>query len=248
MPRGVRRSLEVREHDAVAWTTARKSGISVEAIAAESGAAPATVSRATSGGGPFPGARTSSETAAKWARQRLDGEAVRDIAAQAGVSPTTAYVATRPYGPFRRMHAENDAMAREWADLRATGVSLARISRRYGVGTSTIAKVTNGFGPFPAPTRGSNDTLSLRGVSRLSGVSVPALRRRVANGDLPAPAGYGPRGWRFWLKADIISWLDASDLEECRLCGARFKSIGWHLVSRHGLDTAQYRTVPPEVR
>ena len=118
----------------------------MEAIAAESGAAPATVLRATSGRGPFPRGRTSTETAAQWARQRLDGQAVRDIAAQAGVSPTTAYVATRPYGPFRRMHAKDDAMAREWADLRATGVSLARISRRYGVGTSTIAKVTNGLG------------------------------------------------------------------------------------------------------
>ena len=128
------------------------------------------------------------------------------------------------------------------------GAKSPRELMNTAVGTSTIARVTNGFGPFPTPTRGSSDTLSLRGVSRLSGVSVPALRRRVANGDLPAPAGYGPRGWRFWLKADIISWLEASDLEECRLCGARLKSIGWHLVSRHGLDTAQYRRAPAEVR
>lgn len=173
---GVRRRVEARLRDADAWTAARGAGDSVAEIAHAAGVSPATVSRATSGQGPFPKPAQPQDSAG-WARRRLDGEPVAQISSLAGVSTTTVYAATKPFGPFPTARstaaAKNEGKAVEWAALRRSGTSILAIARRYAVPASTVSRVTRPLGPFPPSSAAGAGTVSLRGISRAR--HLPAL-------------------------------------------------------------------------
>lgn len=253
VPRGVRRPADARLRDAQAWTAARAAGDSVAEIARASGASPATVSRATSGHGPFPrlGQPPGAAAAAGWAQRRREGEPVPQISRLAGVSTTSVYTATKAFGPFPTTRAAaaatNESRAPEWAALRQSGASLAAIARQYAVTAPTISRVTRPLGPFPAPSPAGPGTISLRGISRLSGLTMPALRRRADQGELPPPAGHPHGGWPYWRVDDIRHWLEASTLDPCPHCGTRLKRLDWHLISRHA-DTLGRRHLTADGR
>ncbi len=215
MVRGVRWSVEARRWDADGWTAARMSGDRVADIALAAGVSRPTVYRATSTRGPFPAHGTLAAVGAGWARRRWEGEPVAEIARQAGVSTSAVSAATKPFGPFptlrTRLVAQNQARAEEWADLRRAGASLAAICRQDAVDRDMVSLLTRPLGPFPAPGPGGAGTLGLRGVSRMSGISLSALRRRRDKGQLPAPAGVQQGGWPYWRVADVQRWLEESN-------------------------------------
>lgn len=244
MWRGVRRSPTVAE-DTIRWVAARRDGRTVADIAAGAGLSKATVSRATSRHGPFPSHRQGKEVASDWARGRRRGETVTPIAQDALVSAGQVTAATRPYGPFRRASVRDPSTAVEWAEERRRRVPAAEIAQRCQVPISRVYDATRAFGPFPSPLQGAAGTVSLRGISRMSGVSLPALTLRLRGGTLPDPAGHGPRGWPYWNIDDIHDWLTASTLPACPLCGARVQRLDSHLHMRHPTTPAHPDPVGP---
>lgn len=163
---------------------------------------------------------------------------VRQVAAQTGVSAAAVWAATKPQGPYPRQAAATPQRGEQWAQQRAAGESVARIAHSEQVGVSIVSTATRGFGPFPPASPGGAGTLSLRGVSRVAGLSLPALRRRIDQGELPAPAGHRPGGWPYWDAGDIQRWLEESPLRRCPICQARLKRLDVHLLRRHGAGTS----------
>jgi len=231
--RGVRRSATAKAEDTIRRVAARRSGRTVADIAAGAGVSKATVSRATSPHGPFPSHRNRQEPASCWARRRRRGETVASIARDVGVTTGRVAAATRLYGPFPRGRLTDPSTAAHWAEERRRRVPAAEIARRCQVPISRVYDATRTLGPFPSPLQGAAGTVSLRGISRMSGVSLPALTLRLRRGTLPDPAGHGPRGWPYWNIDDIQDWLAASTLPACPLCRARVQRLDSHLLLSH---------------
>ncbi len=63
--------------------------------------------------------------------------------------------------------------------------SAAEIAHRCQVPISRVYDATRTLGPFPSPLQGAAGTVSLHGISRMSGVSLPALTLRLRRG-IPA--------------------------------------------------------------
>ncbi len=115
---------------------------------------------------------------------------------------------------------------------------MTRIADREHVGASIVSKATRRFGPFPPASPAGAGTLSLRGVSRVAGLTLPALRARIDHGELPAPAGHRPGGWPYWDAGDIEDWLEQSPHRRCPICQARLKRLDVHMLRRHGARTS----------
>ncbi len=161
--------------------------------------------------------------------RRRRGETVASIARDVGVTTGRVAAATRLYGPFPRGRLTDPSTAAHWAEERRR-VPAAEIAHRCQVPISRVYDATRTLGPFPSPLQGAAGTVSLRGISRMSGVSLPALTLRLRRGTLPDPAGHGPRGWPYWNIDDIQDWLAASTLPACPLCRARVQRLDSHLL------------------
>jgi len=170
-----RRTLLERERDAAEWVAARRSGLTVAAIAAEAGVGNATVSRATASFGPFPASSVPDETVLAWVERRRRGSTLRSIAAESGVWTKRVGAATRGFGPIPRRPSVDPKVVQEWAEERRRRVPPGEIARLDGVSTDRVYEATKPLGPFPSPLQGPPATVSLRGIGRLSGLSHPSL-------------------------------------------------------------------------
>ncbi len=75
--------------------------------------------------------------------------------------------------------------------------------------------------------------LGLKAISRLSGITRPALALRLRHGELPPPMGVRPSGRPYWSRADIERWIEESPLPGCPYCGVKLKRLDIHLVRKH---------------
>lgn len=135
------------------------------------------------------------------------------------------------YGPLGARSVEEESVQRG-VQLRAQRIPARTIARDANTSVTRIYTATRAFGPYSSPLQGAAGTLSLRGVSQMAGLTLPAVTRRLGRGELPLPAGFAARGWPFWRVDDIQRWLELSTQPGCPKCGAPLKRPTRHLA-RH---------------
>lgn len=75
----------------------------------------------------------------------------------------------------------------------------------------------------------SSTRLGLKAISRLSGITRPALALRLRHGEFPPPMGVRPSGRPYWSRAGIERWIEESPLPGCPFCGVKLN--GWTSTS-----------------